>query len=77
MITTEPLIFLLLVAVAYLYFKVRQLERALNERPRERVRTARPADNRKVIPILKEEIEPGPFKVGNRWRQQPPPEDQS
>lgn len=58
---------LLAAAVLYLYVRVSRLEQLVGERRRP-VRTGVPR-NTKVIPILKEEIEPGPFKKGNKLRE--------
>jgi hypothetical protein len=61
----SPVDVLLLVAVAYLIYKVTRLERLLESRFARR-EARHPADvDGKVIPILKDEIEPGPFKRGN------------
>ncbi len=54
---------LLLAAVAYLIYKVHRLERMLEG---GRVRRRAPEGDGKVIPILKDRIEPGPFKPGSR-----------
>ncbi len=61
------LLLLLTVAVAVLFVKVQRLERMLEARNRNRSK-ARSSVNPKVIPLLKENIEPGPFKAGNEKR---------
>lgn len=60
---------LLAAAVIYLYIRVGRLEQKIGDRRRP----ARP-QNTKVIPILKDQIEPGPFKKGNRLRERKPNE---
>lgn len=53
----------LLAAVIYLIYKVNRLERLLEGRSGARRVVTRPGGaNGKIIPILKEQIEPGPFK---------------
>lgn len=65
------LLLLLLGAVVYLIYKVNRLEDLVSGGGRHR---RRPAGDSKVIPILKEHIEPGPFKP----EQQPkPPEPEA
>ena len=60
-------------AIAYLAFKVNRLERLLDRSFRKR-RSVSPQQESSVIPILKRDIEPGPFKTGNARRQPRPPE---
>lgn len=57
--TVALLLFLLLGAAGYLAYKVNRLERLLDEMAHPR-RNARRSG--KVIPLLKEHIEPGPFR---------------
>lgn len=68
---TQILLLLLLGAVAYLIVKVNRLEQLVRDGGKARRRLAEPAGEGKVISILKENIEPGPFKDGNRR----PPEE--
>ncbi|HLN65589.1 MAG TPA: hypothetical protein VK464_29030 [Symbiobacteriaceae bacterium] len=56
-----PVDWLLLGGLAYLIYRVHRLEKALEGRSGRRA-TVRTAGGGKVIPILKEHIEPGPFK---------------
>jgi hypothetical protein len=56
--TTQALLVLLLVAVGFLTYKVVRLERRLNARDRPKTRR-----NDKIVPILKDQIEKGPFSV--------------
>lgn len=58
---------LLAAAVGYLFIRVNRLEQMLDARRRP-ARTVK-SGNPKVIPILKDEIEPGPFKKGARLRE--------
>lgn len=69
MLGGQALTVLLLTAVAYLIYKVHRLERLLDE-GRTRRRASLEGDG-KVIPILKENIEPGPFKGGRRSKGPP------
>ncbi|HYG60268.1 MAG TPA: hypothetical protein VD902_19540 [Symbiobacteriaceae bacterium] len=55
----------LVMAVVYLLYKVNRLERRLEGR-RSGIRTVSMPGGQKVVPILKENIEPGPFKNGNK-----------
>lgn len=57
----SPIDVLLLLGVGYLIFKVNKLERMLDGGARRRTIRV-PGGDGKVIPILKEQIEPGPFK---------------
>ncbi|MDF2631230.1 MAG: hypothetical protein K0R39_5061 [Symbiobacteriaceae bacterium] len=59
----SPIEVLLLLGLLYLMYKVNKLERMLEGGAAKRrpVRVA-PQGDGKVIPILKEQIEPGPFK---------------
>ena len=60
----SPIEVLLLLGLGYLMYKVNKLERMLEGGAgtrRKAVRVA-PQGDGKVIPILKEQIEPGPFK---------------
>lgn len=66
----QALTVLLLVAVAYLIVKVHRLERLLDEGGKLRRRA--PEGDGKVIPILKDRIEPGPFRAGNRPKEPQP-----
>lgn len=68
----NPVDVLLVAAVLYLIYKVNRLERLLEGRSSARRAPARSGDG-KVIPILKDQIEPGPFKKGN---EQHPPESE-
>jgi hypothetical protein len=61
----SPIILLLLVMVGYLIYKVHRLEGLLSGRPKVGVRTSR-RQSGKVIPILKEDLEPGPFQSNDR-----------
>ena len=56
-----PVDWLLLGGLAYLIYRVHRLEKALEGRSNRRA-VVRTAGGGKVIPILKEHIEPGPFK---------------
>lgn len=76
MFNTEPLTLVLLVAVAYLFYKVRRLEQQVGSPPSAKRRPVQGSRDAKVIPILKDEIESGPFKTGNRWRKQSKPEQE-
>jgi hypothetical protein len=69
-VATNWLLLGLLLAVGYLTYRVHRLERALLQRGRVR----RSTGDGKVVPLLKENIEPGPFKQGNERRKSPPPE---
>lgn len=57
----SPVEVLLLVGMGYLIYKVNKLERMLEGKARGRTLHI-PGGDGKVIPILKEQIEPGPFK---------------
>lgn len=59
--SVSPVEILLLVGMGYLIYKVNKVERMLEARGRGRTIRVGQGDG-KVIPILKEEIEPGPFK---------------
>jgi hypothetical protein len=63
------LLYLLLAAVVYLIYKVHQLERMLGAGVRRRKPLR---GDPKVIPILKDEIPPGPFKSGTRRGREAP-----
>jgi hypothetical protein len=66
---------LLLAAVLYLIYKVNRLERLLEAKSaRREARRQAGAGDPKIIPILKSDIEPGPFKQGN-GRQEHPEDD--
>jgi uncharacterized membrane protein len=56
--TTQGLLVLVLVAVCFLTYKVIRIERRLNARDRPKTRR-----NDKIVPILKDRIEKGPFSV--------------
>jgi hypothetical protein len=56
----SPFEVLMAIALLYLIYKVNRLERLLEGK--SRLRSARPAGDPKIIPILKDHIEPGPFK---------------
>jgi hypothetical protein len=69
------LLYVLVAAVGFLIYKVNRLERMVESGAR--VRRQKPAvGDSKLIPILKDEIEPGPFAQGNRRQQQNPPESE-
>jgi len=57
------LLLLLLGAAAYLIYKVNRLERLLDQMAHPRRNERRRG---KVIPLLKEKIEPGPFRRESR-----------
>ncbi|HWI53338.1 MAG TPA: hypothetical protein VNT01_14440 [Symbiobacteriaceae bacterium] len=57
----SPIEVLLLVGMGYLMYKLNKLERMLEGKARGRAIRV-PQGDGKVIPILKEQIEPGPFK---------------
>jgi len=59
--SVSPIEVLLLVGLGYLMYKVNKLERMLEGKARGRMIRV-PSGDGKVIPILKEQIEPGPFK---------------
>ncbi|HWI62582.1 MAG TPA: hypothetical protein VNT75_12125 [Symbiobacteriaceae bacterium] len=59
----SPIELLLLLGLGYLMYKVNKLERMLEGGATVRRKPVRTADgDGKVIPILKDKIEPGPFK---------------
>lgn len=58
----SPVDILLLAAVVYLIYRVHRLEDRLGGRSGMRRTVVRTADGGKIIPILKDRIEPGPFK---------------
>lgn len=58
------MVFILLLAVLYLFYRVHCLEQQV-ESSRHRQRTNGSAAPGKVIPILKREIEPGPYRARN------------
>jgi hypothetical protein len=55
---TQELLVLVLVAVGFLTYKVIRMERRLNARDKPKTRR-----NDKIVPILKDQIEKGPFSV--------------
>lgn len=57
----SPIEVLMLLGLGYLMYKVNKLERMLDGGARRRTIRV-PQGDGKVIPILKEQIEPGPFK---------------
>lgn len=60
-VVITPVDWLLLGGLAYLIYRVHRLEKALERRSGRRAPIRMPGGG-KVIPILKEHIEPGPFK---------------
>ncbi|HEY3368793.1 MAG TPA: hypothetical protein VGK74_27365 [Symbiobacteriaceae bacterium] len=66
---------LLLVGMAYLIYRVDRLEKQVRGRSRRASVRVGP-NGEKIIPILKDDIEPGPFADGNRHDQPEAPEDQ-
>lgn len=72
---TLPLLLLtLLAAVGYLIYRISRLERLVDEITHPR---RRPTGNGKVIPILKEQIEPGPFRTETEEPKPRPDRDRS
>lgn len=65
----------LVIAVGYLIYRVDRLERRLESGGKLR-RTSRAPGDGKVIPILKDNIEPGPFKQGKQRRDPAPDSDE-
>lgn len=57
-----PVEVVLLLGLIYLIYKVNKLERMLEGGARRKVIRTPGSGDGKVIPILKEQIEPGPFK---------------
>ena len=70
------LILLLLLAVAYLIYKVHRLEMLLMSGARPRRQRVGP-NGQRIIPILKEHIEPGPFRAGNGQAPSTPPDKEA
>jgi len=60
--TLQLLMLLQLAAVLYLIYRVRRLEQALGGRTRVTRRTEAGSGAGKVVPLLKDDIPPGPFR---------------
>lgn len=69
----QAVVLLLVLSVAYLYYRVYRLERLLNGSGRGGFKPTRSADPGNVVPILRSDIPRGPFKP-ERPRRDPPPE---
>jgi len=68
----QAVILLLVLAVAYLYYKVYRLERSLGASGRGVARPTRSTDPGKIVPILRTDIPRGPFRPERPRRDQPP-----
>ncbi|MEW8978079.1 MAG: hypothetical protein AB2385_06705 [Symbiobacterium sp.] len=60
--TLQFLVLVQLVAVLYLIYRVHRLEQALSARERLSRSSGRGTRRGKVVPLLKEDIPPGPFR---------------